>query len=109
MRLLGELCLFLWGWIHFQTHSGSELSSVSCSRGTEATLSLQAVDQGPVLAARVLVAVLHMLSALHMSLLSTLSSNRSCPSYTLGFSDTSERNCSAFKILYDLANLDGTG
>ena len=61
MRLLGGLCLFLWGWIHFQTHSGSSLSSVSWSLGTEATLSLQAVDQGPALAARVLVAFLHML------------------------------------------------
>lgn len=41
--------------------------------------------------------------------LSTLGSNAWCPSYTLGFSDISERNCSVFKILYDLVSLDDTG
>ena len=68
MRLCGGPCLFSWGWTHSQAHSGSELSSVSCSPGTEATLSLQTVDQGLVLAARVLAAFLHVLSALPVSL-----------------------------------------
>ena len=57
-----------WRWTHSQAHSGSELSSVSFSPGTEATFSLQTVDQGLVLAARVLAAFLHVLSALPVSL-----------------------------------------
>ena len=63
---VGHVCFL--GMDPLQAHSGSELSSVSCSPGTEAPLSLQTVDQGLVLAARILAAFLHVLSALPVSL-----------------------------------------